>query len=346
MMVLASGMVTALGYNAPSTLAALRAGISAVQATRWVDRPHGAPLRGARVALPHWWEGTGKLADLVAPAILECLQAQPGLAPARVPILLGVSHAGRAGRPADLDATLLQAVHERLGRAVHPASRLHAGDQMGCMQALLEASRLLDDGSADGVVVAGVDSFLDEPMLRAYEQRRRLLTRDNFNGFLPGEAGCAVLLARGAPPDAQALQITGWGTAHETATIEDTQPLRGRGLTAAIRQALAGAGVDLSDIAWRITDASGEHYKFKEAMLASVRLDRGPREGALDLWHPIEYLGEIGAAILPCLLAWARHALHHGYAPGPRALCHVGSDDGGRAALVLQPVHPAAPEIP
>ena len=81
--VVASGMVTALGFTAPATLAALRAGVSAVRETPWVDFESGEPLQGAKVALPHWWEGLGKLADLVAPAIYECLQAAAPEPPAR-----------------------------------------------------------------------------------------------------------------------------------------------------------------------------------------------------------------------------------------------------------------------
>ena len=71
--VVASGLVTGLGFNAPATLAALRAGLSAVRETPWKDHGSGDPIKGSRVSLPHWWEGTGKLADLVAPA------GRPGL---------------------------------------------------------------------------------------------------------------------------------------------------------------------------------------------------------------------------------------------------------------------------
>jgi 3-oxoacyl-[acyl-carrier-protein] synthase-1 len=336
MRVLASGLVTAIGYNAPATLAALRAGVSGVQATGWVDLQGGQPIRGARVSLPHWWEGTGKLADLAAPAIQECLATLPPGTDTHLPILLGVSHPDRPGRPADLDARLMDDIHLRLELPLHPASVLFPSDQMGCMHALVEAARLMAEGRVRHVVVAGVDSFLSSVTLEAYEQRRRLLTAGSLNGFLPGEAGSAVLLGRDDDATSDGLRITGWGMVQETATIESTEPLRGVGLTAAIKQALAQAGVRMTDVAYRMTDLSGEHYKFKEAMLASMRLDRGPREGAFELWHPIEYLGEIGAAVLPCLLAWARHAHALGYAPGPRALCHLGSDDGGRAALVLQ----------
>ena len=39
--VLASGMVTALGFNAPATLAALRAGVSGVGEIPWTDFESG-----------------------------------------------------------------------------------------------------------------------------------------------------------------------------------------------------------------------------------------------------------------------------------------------------------------
>jgi 3-oxoacyl-[acyl-carrier-protein] synthase-1 len=102
-----------------------------------------------------------------------------------------------------------------------------------------------------------------------------------------------------------------------------------------MKQALGSAGVALKDVAYRITDLSGEHYKFKEAAFAAGRLNSGEREAPLDLWHPIEYLGAIGAAVVPCLLAQAMHAAQMAYAPGNLAMCHVGNDDGTRAAMIV-----------
>jgi 3-oxoacyl-[acyl-carrier-protein] synthase-1 len=331
----ACGMVTALGYNAPATLAALRGGVSAVSELPWVDFASGEPLRGAKVSLPQWWEGLGKLADLAAPAIDECLA---GLAPAlrkRVPILLGAAAPGRPGRVPGLDDDLLDEICFRLGHDVPVHSRVFALDQAGCAYALVEAQRLIREGLAERVVVAGVDSFLSEPTLEAYIERRRLMTPDNSNGFFPGEAGCAVLVGIADERGAGALKIIGLGLSHEEAHIEGTEPLRAVAMTQAVRQALDVAGITLKDVAWRITDISGEHYKFKEAAFVAGRLNGGERAVPLGLWHPIEYLGEIGAAILPCLLAWALHAARHGYAPGALALCHVGSDAGQRAAMVV-----------
>ena len=44
-------------------------------------------------------------------------------------------------------------------------------------------------------MVAGVDSYLQQEVLDHYVELRRVLTASNSNGFLPGEAGCAVLVA-------------------------------------------------------------------------------------------------------------------------------------------------------
>jgi len=333
--VMGSGMVTALGFNSPATLAALRAGISAGGETGWVDYESGERLKGARVELPQWWEGLGKLADLVAPAIRECLQAVGVESLAGIPLLLGVAAASRPARTRRVDEDLLDEIRDRLDSALHPRSALFVGDQTGCADALVVAHDLIERGEATRVIIAGVDSFLTQATLDAYMHRRRVMTPGNSNGFFPGEAACAVIVGRAGTSDAAELSILGQGFAVESATIEGTDPLRAHGLTTAVRQALRSAGVELKDIAYRLTDLSGEHYKFKEALFAAGRLNSADSQYSLELWHPVEYLGEIGAAILPCLLAQALHAGQQGYAPGPLALCHVGSDSGARAAFVV-----------
>jgi 3-oxoacyl-[acyl-carrier-protein] synthase-1 len=327
-------MVTALGFNAPATLAALGAGVTGIAQVPWLDSESGKPLRGAKVALPQWWEGLGKLADLAAPAINECLQAAAPESADNVPILLGVAEADRPGRTEALTERLLGEIELRLSLGRHRDSRVYPYGQVGCVIALQDALQIIGSGRAKACVVAGVDSFLHQPTLDAYIARRRLMTASNSNGFFPGEAACAVLVAAADSMPRDELRLLGMGRGFEPATINGVDPLRAVGMTQATRQALESAGIALQDVAFRITDLSGEHYKFKEALFVLTRLDRGVRQGALDLWHPIEYLGEIGAAILPCILGWALHSQQFGYAPGPLVLCHVGSDDGQRAAII------------
>ena len=329
------GLVTGLGFNAPATLAALRAGITAVGQTTWVDRESGERLSGAKVALPHWWEGIGKLAELVAPAIHECLMAARPEGADGIPLLIGVASRSRPARPPDLETELFEELAARFGFTPHPESKVLPMDQVGCAVALQIAGRLIDEGKARRVVVAGVDSFLHQPTLDAYIGKRRVMTPSNSNGFFPGEAGTAVLVGAAGSHNHDELVVLGAGFARETAVIESTDAFAAKGLTAAVKQALEAAGVALKDVAYRLTDLSGEHYKFKEAAFTAGRLNGGERDVPLDLWHPIEYLGEIGAAILPCLFAQAMHAARERYAPGQLALCHVGSDSGERAAFVV-----------
>jgi len=80
---------------------------------------------------------------------------------------------------------------------------------------------------------------------------------------------------------------------------------------------------------------NGEHYKFKEMVLAMMRFKRTPKPILFDLWHPIEYIGEAGAAIGPLVFGVALDASQKSYAIGPRVLCTFGNDDGERAAVVL-----------
>lgn len=329
------GIVSALGFNSPASLAALRAGVSAVRSLPWLDFESGEPLRGAKVDLPQWWEGVGKLADLLAPAIDECLQAAD-VPPTDIPILLGVAERSRPARFADLDTELLDTVQAKLGVPQHPESRLYPHGQTGCANALVHAHRLITQRKAQYCVVAGVDSYLQQGALDAYVEQRRVLTLSNSNGFLPGEAGCAVLVGAAGDAAADELRILGVGVGREPATIGGTQPLRAEGLTRAVRQALESSGIAMTSIPRRLTDISGEQYMFKEALFTVMRTNHGPRPVTPALEHPIEYLGHIGAAILPCLLAWAWHGQQQRYFEPDPLLIHVGSDEGDRAALVVQ----------
>jgi 3-oxoacyl-[acyl-carrier-protein] synthase-1 len=332
----ASGMVTAIGFNAPASCAAMRAGIRGAKETGLWDAESGEYVVGGRVALPHWWDSVEKLADLVVPAILECLAAARPVPGRQIPILLGAPPADRPCRPRGLDEALLGEVAYRLGFEPSPASKVLPRGAVSAAVGLLEARRLIDEGGAPCCIVAAVDSLMQQDLAEYYLQRRRLLTAANSNGFSPGEAGTAILVGPAGRAAAGALTVLGVGLAREAAPIETEEPFRGDGLAEAVRAALVEAGLTLDDVAYRVTDLNGEHYKFKEAVFAMTRFDRTPKEVLFDLWHPTEYIGEVGAAIGPCVFGWALHAGQKGYALGPVALCHFSNDDGERAAVIVR----------
>lgn len=332
----AIGLLSPVGFNAPSSCAAIRGGIRGVRDPLIWDPESGEYLPVGRVPLPQWWEGTEKLADLVAPAIAECLEAVDGhIRSEEVPLMLCISEVARPFRPEGLDARLFGEIEFRLEKRFSMDSLIFARGQAGVAFAFQAARDCLFRG-APCCIVAGVDSTVVHNLCHLYLDRRRLLCPGNSNGFSAGEAGAALLLVASDSYSGPQLQILGVGIAHETATIESGEPLRARGLTQAIRTAMTEASVTMEDVSFRVTDLNGEHYKFREAMLAALRFPHRPKKHVVEIWHPIEYLGEIGAAIGPCSLAMVWHAGVKGYAPGNVALCHFGSEQGDRAAIVVR----------
>jgi 3-oxoacyl-[acyl-carrier-protein] synthase-1 len=332
----ASGLVTAVGFNSPASCAAIRAGISGVKKANLWDAESGEYIFAAKVDLPQWWEGLGKLSELVAPAIQECLIAAKPVPPAEIPILLCVAAPDRPHRMVGLDDQLLEEVEYKLGLQHHSASIVIPRGRVSGVVALQEAYRIFQKNEAICCVVAGVDSFLQQNVVEAYLKRRRIMTPNNSNGFFPGEAGTAVLATLSGQNLGDELLIVGCGMGRESGTIDSEDPLTGNGMTQAVRKALYEAGMTIFDTEYRITDLNGEHYKFKEAMFATGRFENKPVDRLFDLWHPIEYIGEIGAAIVPCVLAVALDASQKSYALGDTVLCHFSNDDGERAVVIAR----------
>lgn len=339
--IIGAGMMTGVGLTAPASCAAIRCAIDNFSETRFMARG-GEWIIGSAVPLEQPWRGTAKLIKLLAGPVRECLELIADAAAEPVPLLLCVAERERPGRLDGLDNALFHEVQRELGITLHADSEMFADGRVGGALALRLARKLLYRAEAPHrhVIVAGVDTFLVGPTLTAYDERDRLLSERNSNGFIPGEAGAAVLLSRPERVAGEALICTGLGFARETATIEAEEPLRADGLAAAIKGALTEAETPIAAIDYRITDISGEQYAFKEASLALSRLLHIPRP-CLDIWHPADCIGEVGAAALPCMLGVALAAMRKSYAPGPAVLAHLGNDDGKRAALVLRPVRGA-----
>lgn len=334
--VLAGGMVTPVGFNYESSCAAIRAGVSGVKQSNLWDSENGENLSAGKVDLPHWWDGIGKLADLIAPAISECLEAAPREVPLQIPILLGVSPHDRPCRPAGLDTAILDEVEWRLGLPHHPESAIIPMGNVSGIFGIQRAQSILQAGLARYCVVAGVDSFVSQDVVNAYMAQRRIVTKTNSNGFFPGEAGCAVLIGPEGFGLRDELRVTGlaYGTGEVPASSEE--PSRGILLTKVVREALAQAGLKLEDTFYRNTDINGERARFKEASFVPGRIQRQPLPYLHQIWHPIEYLGEIGAANVPCELGVSLYYGRRDCGPGPRGICHFADDRGDRGAMIVE----------
>ncbi len=335
--ILASGMVTCVGLDAPSSCAAIRCAIDNFSETRFMDQG-GEWIIGAQVPLEQPWRGLPKLVHMAVPAIRECLAHIGSVRPEQVPLLLGVAEKERPGRLEGLDDQLFAEIQNELGVRFHHRSGVIAKGRVAGAVALGAARELIYSEKLPFCLIAGVDSYLISATLAAYEEKSRLLTSQNSNGFIPGEAAAAILVSASPSPHVPAspsLVCLGIGTGQEEATIDSEEPLRADGLVQAFKAAFTDAGCGFEQVDYRLTDANGEQYWFKEAALAMTRAMRVRKENFY-LWHVCDCIGETGAASAPVSIGYALAASRKQYAAGPGALCHFGTDAGERMALVLR----------
>jgi 3-oxoacyl-[acyl-carrier-protein] synthase-1 len=327
--ILNTGLVCPVGLNAPAACAAIRAGVTNPSETRFMDS-EGKWLTAHSVPLDHPWRV--KLAKMAALAIAECSAAVPAGELATMPLILCVYERLEEFQ-AQLGGSLLEQIQAELGVRFASEPIVVAKGRAAVGTALLHARRLVYEQGAPFVIIAATDSLLTWQRLAEFVRADRLLTPRNSNGFLPGEAAAALLVS--ADAGHEGVVCTGVGLATEPATVSSEEPLRGDGLAAAIRAALAEAGCEMHQMDLRVADLSGERYYFKEATLAVSRLLR-TRKVRFDLWHPAECIGETGAAAGVAALIVADTACRRGYAPGHNVLTHLAADGGERVALVLQ----------
>lgn len=327
------GMVCSVGLNAPAACAAIRCVLSNCVETRFMNSG-GEWTTAAEVPLETPWRGLAKLANMGAMAIMEALGGMSQRDINETPLLLCLAEPERPGRIRGQEEFLVKHIQDITGMRFHPQSAVISRGRVGGSKAIEAAHTLLATGKCQRCVVAGVDSYLTAETLSAYEKAQRLLTESNSDGFIPGEAGAAVLLTSSKFATNAPITINGVGFGQENAHIQSEEPLRADGMVQSIKNALAMSGQDLGDLDFRICDVSGEQYYFKEAALALARILRKRKE-EFDIWHPAECIGETGAAIVPILLAVASAAVAKGYSKGNGIICHVSNDDGQRGAIVV-----------
>ncbi len=328
-----TGLVTGVGLDAPTSCAAIRCAIDNFQETRFMDQG-GEWIIGCEVPLEQPWRGKAKLIKMAAAAIRECLAGNLLIDPAETPLLLCLSERDRKGRVIEDDNQFFHDLLEELQLEFHEKSLVIAGGHVGVALALRQARLLIQEVKLKHVLIAAADSLLVAETLAHYEEHERLLTSLNSNGFIPGEAGAALVVEPLYAKQEPQLICAGLGFGVEKAHIYSEEPLRADGLTVAIKDALSDANCDMGDLDFRITDLSGEQYHFKEASLALLRLMRKRKE-EFDIWHPADCVGEVGAALAAVMLIVIKFACEKGYSEGNRILTHLGNDDGKRSAIVL-----------
>lgn len=338
------GMHTPVGTSVPATCAAIRAGISRVRA--W---PHfgfaGEPLNAGAIAADRrdasWVE---KAVPITSPAIYEALW-QAGLYAytwhrRRVGLFFATPSQTRTGVEPGLYSEFRAYVGDLWDAlAGNNLIRYSEHAQIGGALAMVEACEALTRGDVDAAVVAGFESYLDSAYLDELLSAGRLHVGDRSGGIIPGEGAAAFVLEtaetarrRRAPALARLVAVA---LEQEPAGWTPTRPSQAGALARALQTALAsepGAGAYHR----LIVDHSGERWRAREWALAEPRA-LGSLPLGWQLWHPVESIGDFGAAFVPFAVGWAAHGFTRREAGPGGTLIGAMNDVGERAVLTLVP---------
>lgn len=331
----AAGMCCAVGYHLAAASCALRAGIDHFRESPFIDQV-GKSLLAAQLDLEDLW-GPQRLAQIVNMAVADCTGAGNVVDPASTVLILVAAERGRPHTDGDNFKQLYQECQALFASPFHAGSAVFPQGRAGIGDALWHAQTQLQHESVERVLLVGADSLLDAATIEHFLSEERLLCTDNASGFIPGEGAAAVLLGVANPSDT-GLHINGVGTALEEAKPDGEIPNRAIGLTAAMRQALALAELPPNALDFRANDQNGETFFAKEAANAYARL-MGEDGTGLPTVQVADCVGETGGAAPTLTLAFLSELMSRDDAPGTRALLHFASDEGQRAALIVEYRH-------
>jgi 3-oxoacyl-[acyl-carrier-protein] synthase-1 len=270
---------------------------------------------------------------MAAASIREALQGISLDKISKIPLMLCLPEQDRPGRIINDDNQLFLDLQKELGIDFHDSSRVIASGYVSVALALRHANNLINQEGIERVLIAATDSLLVTRSLIHWEVQERLLTSENSNGFIPGEAAAAVVIESPNRIEKPCLCCCGIGFGVEVAHIESQEPLKADGLVKAIKDGLTDAGLEMTDLDFRITDLSGEQYHFKEASLALSRTLKTPKP-EFDIWHPADCIGDVGSVLGVVILVVLKTACEKNYSKGHKILVHMGNNDGKRSSLI------------
>lgn len=334
--ILAVGMACPVGLRAITACAAMRAGINRFAETEYLGND-GQPVMGSYLDRLGWNLSRRERWIALLSHALRDLREQHGGENGileHTPMMLAapLESSGRQPSAADVASSL----SERLGITLDPRRlQIVTEGSFGGIRALVGAREWLSQPSSShrSVIIAAADSLIEARALARLDRERRLPTRDHSDGIIPGEAAASVLI--GTDARASLASVLGIGLANEAGRLDNDVPLRGQGIAHAARQALTEAGLQMHDLDFRLSDASGEAYGFKEQVLAISKVLRRNMDD-FPLWLSATTIGDTGCAAGLCNLVMAVAAWSRGRAPGPRAIAYASAANGNRAATVLQ----------
>lgn len=347
------GMITPVGANTDMTVAAVDAGLSAYQISDFYNNKN-KPIKMSLVPNVIFDAFEAELEEgdrfnerhdrIIKMAILAIREAcsrhkvdQP------VPLLFAMPE------EQDEDIDEYSPLFENLEKNCSPwiskklCRSFYSGRAAG-MEAIAFAFRYLYEQAYDYILIGGSDSYKDDYRLAPFIADNRILSVDDSDGFVPGEAASFLLLTNrpelAMEDNGNMIVLNPPGIASEKGHLGSAEPYRGEGLDQAFKNAFSQDRRE--KISHIFSSMNGEHHWAKELGIATVR-NKSALYHDVQIQHPADIFGDTGAATSTMLICLAAKSLLSDK-NAKSNLVYSSSDHEKRAALILEK-HQISPEV-
>jgi len=214
---------------------------------------------------------------------------------------------------------------------------LLAEGRTGAVRAFAGMQALFDRQALDRVIVLAVDSYLDGHTIEWLTQSDRMKQADTPSGLMPGEAAAAVMIereeatrTRGAAPRAR---IAAAMVDSEPQPFLNKERQHGRAIARVFRGVLEYAAPSPFS-GELLADLNGEAWRAYEFGAALSQVPRTLLDGYRVL-TPATSIGEVGAASAVVGLILAVRSFERGYASSSSALVSCVSGSGRVGAVLI-----------
>lgn len=216
---------------------------------------------------------------------------------------------------------------------------LDTGHESG-LAALQYAQALMAKEHLPACLVGGVDSYVDIDMLHFLEKQERLKEDERAGGLIPGEGAGFLLVCRKDFAVRHRLdfyaELISLARGYEPTPWYVGKPTTGQGLTRVLQEVFNSPGLKTGRAEVTYCDMNGEFWRADEWSFAYLRT-AGRHGEPLNLRHPADCWGDIGAASGTLLVALAAMDLSCEEEKDKRALIWTASDvTPYRSACVIQ----------
>ncbi len=315
----AIGMVSSVGFDARTSCASIRAGISRPNEYSYYSQLDYA-TQDMEPIIVHQMQGVTegyyflglwlKLAKLCMkdlfsnnnlPDKKDALFWQRTGIIAAIPNMDDDRYLGQAGISVDyLKQDYLAKLVQYFGIPILEKNlRLSSYGSSGALAAMNVASDMMNCGDIDRAIVLSVDSYINQASLEWLQNHNRLKTADNTTGLCPGEAGCCFMLES----TSSLLQRAGDSLAKieriemgmEKQSILNDEPISGEMMKDALAKILTDFSESSPLKATIISDLNGENWKALQ--FSNARTANRALSDASPLIIPAASIGDVGVSV-------------------------------------------------